>query len=94
MAILILGKTQCPLCSQTIEAGQVTVSSPHFIHNPSNPLWRYSDAAMHYECFQPWERRAEFVAEYNRTIGEIVWGNGDRHRMQADGTIVTTAGLS
>jgi len=89
MAILICGKTQCPICSAVISSGQPTVATQHFIQTQSNPLWRYSDAAMHYDCFQMWEHREVFIAEYNKTMGQVVWGNGTRHEMQADGTVIS-----
>lgn len=89
MAILILGESKCPLCGEVILAGQSTVASQHFIQTPSHPLWQYSDAAMHYDCFQRWPHRQTFVDEYNRAIGRIVWGNGTRHHMHADGTVST-----
>jgi hypothetical protein len=72
MAIVILRKTLCPLCGHVISDGHETVATSHFIETPSHPLWRYSDAAMHYECFQAWQHREDFVAEYNNTIGLIV----------------------
>ena len=93
MAIVILGKTQCPLCSNVIAAGQATVATPHFIQTPSHPLWRYSDAAMHYGCFQLWQHRDSFVAEYNNSIGRVVWGNGTQHHMQPDGIVVTAPAI-
>ena len=89
MALVILGKTLCPLCGHVISDGHETVATPHFIETPSHPLWRYSDAAMHYECFQTWQHREDFVTEYNNTIGRVVWGNGNQHHMQPDGIIVT-----
>ena len=94
MAVLIVGSTQCPLCGEVMSAGQSTVASPHFIEDPSHPLWRCSDAAMHGECFQRWAHRQAFVDEYNRTIGTVVWGNGTQHRMHPDGTITTTPAAS
>ena len=90
MAIVILGETLCPLCGCVISDGEGTVTVPHFIESPSHPLWQYSDTAMHYKCFQVWQNRNDFVAEYNNTIGRIVWGNGSQHQMQPDGVIVTT----
>lgn len=89
MAILILGKTTCSLCGEVILAEHALVASTHFISDSSHPLWCYSDAAMHYDCFQRWPQREQFVAEYNRTIGQIMWGNGSQHTMQTDGTITT-----
>lgn len=87
MALLILGKSECPLCAQVIASGQETVATTHFIQFQAHPLWRFSDSTMHYACFRQWNQRAEFVALYNSTIGQIVWGNGTRHQMAADGVI-------
>ena len=88
MAIVLLGKTQCSLCDAVLLSGQDLVSSQHFIASQNHPLWRYSDSAMHYACFQTWAHREAFVAEYNCTIGRIVSGNGTRRQMQANGVIV------
>ncbi|WP_386069950.1 hypothetical protein ACFJIW_06070 [Tahibacter sp. UC22_41] len=44
---------------------------------------------MHYDCFQQWPHREEYVAEYNRTMGQMISGDGSQHTMQADGTITT-----
>lgn len=87
MALIILGKSKCPLCGDVIAKGDELVATSHFIESPSHPLWRYSDAAMHEVCFQRWEYREAFVAEFNRTFGATVWGNGTRHIMAADGSI-------
>lgn len=88
MALIISGKTKCPLCGEVIAAGQRLVATSPFIEDPNHALWRFSDAAIHYDCFQSWERREEFVTEFNKGNGRIVWGNGKRHYMQPDGTIV------
>lgn len=89
MALVILGSSRCPLCRKTIDEGQELVSTTHFIESPGHPLWKYSDAAMHYGCFQTWEQRTLFVVEYNRLFGSRIWGNGTRHPMTDDGTITT-----
>lgn len=90
MALLLLGKTKCPICGDVINGTQERVSSMPFIDSPSHPFWRFSDATMHLECFRNWPRRADFVVEFNRTIGSIRWGNGTRHLMLDDGTIQVT----
>jgi hypothetical protein len=89
MALVMYGLSKCPLCSGAVDEGQALVSTTHFIESPDHPLWQYSDAAMHYGCFQTWEHRALFVAEYNRLFGSRVWGNGTRHPMGDDGTVTT-----
>ena len=50
--------------------------------------WKYSDAAMHRRCFVAWDHRAAFVAKYNATVGQVVWGNGTRQRIELDGRII------
>ena len=88
MALLLRGKTKCALCGEAILQGQAVVATQHFIHDQGNPLWRYSDATMHYGCFGGWQHRAQFVEQYNNSLGKVVWGNGTRHQMQADGTVI------
>ena len=87
MAILILGKTECSICGQTLNEGDDIVSTQHFIHDQEHPLWRYSDSGMHRSCFLSWEHRADFVNLYNGTLGTYVWGNGKRHHMRDNGDI-------
>ena len=64
------------------------VSFTHFIGDMSDPLWRFSDSAMHRQCFLTWSHRTDFIDKYNASVGQIVWGNNTRHRMEPDGTIV------
>ncbi|HEV8585879.1 MAG TPA: hypothetical protein VGT02_12995 [Methylomirabilota bacterium] len=92
MALTIWGKSPCALCGVVLEAGDDLVGTPHFIADQADPWWEYSDASMHRRCFLVWEHRQAFVAKYNATIGQRVWGNGTRHRMELDGTIVVEPG--
>lgn len=87
MAIIIKGKSTCPLCGEIFATGEKTVATMPFIENISHHLWRYSDAAMHYECFQNWECREEFVRMFNQGVGRVVWNNATRQVMDSDGTI-------
>jgi hypothetical protein len=77
----------CAICRQPLDTEGDYIATTHFIGDPNDPLWEFSDAAMHYDCFQQWEHREEFVTKYNSTMGTIVWGNGTRHHMRPDGTI-------
>jgi hypothetical protein len=86
MALMFDGMA-CAICERPLDTKCAFVASSAFIDEPSDPLWRFSDAAMHYDCFQRWEHRREFVNKYNATMGSIVWGNGTRHHMKADGSI-------
>ncbi len=87
MALIIVGKSKCPICGEVLQEGQRRVATSHFIYEKSDPLWRFSDAGMHYDCFQRWDHREEFVAKYNATMGQKAWGNGTRHHMLPDGIV-------
>jgi hypothetical protein len=50
MALIIKGKTICPLCGKVIRADANVVAFPAFLKK-SHPLAKYSDAAFHKECF-------------------------------------------
>lgn len=50
MALLIRGKTICPLCGKVILTNQAVVSFPAFLKK-THTLAMYSDAAFHQECF-------------------------------------------
>lgn len=67
MALIILGKTKCPLCDTPIASDRDVVATTPFLEG-SHPLWRYADATMHYACFQRWPFREEFVAAYNERV--------------------------
>jgi hypothetical protein len=88
MALLIPGSTRCPLCEAVIGAGDDIVATSHFIGDPSDPLWKFSDAAMHRPCFLRWPDREPFIARYHETLGAITSGDGTYLDMQPDGTIV------
>ncbi len=89
MAQIILGASRCPLCDGVIAEDFGIVATSHFIANASDPLWRYSDAAMHRACFLAWPHREEFVVKFNATMGRITWGGDTYHGMRADGTILS-----
>lgn len=88
MALLIRGKTACSICDAVISSSDDVVMTSHFIRDQADPLWRFSDSAMHRHCFLSWLHRAEFVARFNRDFGSVTWGNGTYHHMEEDGTIL------
>jgi hypothetical protein len=64
MALLLRGKTECPLCREAIGKDDEVVGTTHFIADQTDPLWQFSDAAFHKKCFDAWEHRDEFLARY------------------------------
>jgi hypothetical protein len=89
MAIIFRGRSRCSLCDRVIAESDDIVLTSHFIGDPADTLWRFSDSGMHRSCFLAWDQRAEFVRRYNETLGSRVWGNGTRHRMTPEGELVT-----
>ncbi len=87
MALIIRGTTECSLCGTVLIDGDDLVATSHFIADEDDPLWRFSDSAMHRRCFLAWELRQRFIDMYNERVGSITWGNGTFHSMTDDGTI-------
>lgn len=83
MAIIILGKSECPLCGNVIQPSDDYMATSHFLH--VGPLSRYSDAAMHRDCFKAWPQANEFRRAFNE-VGRS--GPGKPLQMMADGTVV------
>ena len=50
MAIVILGKTRCPLCEKVLEPGQEVVGFPPIFANRREAISVLSDAAVHRAC--------------------------------------------
>ncbi|GDY13313.1 hypothetical protein LBMAG53_21910 [Planctomycetota bacterium] len=89
MAFFIPGISCCPLCKLKIDINMEIVGTTHFVSDPKDPLYEYSDAVIHKKCFTSWTLRNEFVKKYNETIGKITWGNGTYHHMSEDGKITS-----
>ena len=87
MALIILGRSPCPLCGRSLEKTDEIVATSHFIGDPADPLWRFADAGMHRACFVEWPRRSEFIARFNAVAAEYVAGNGTVAHMDDSGTI-------
>ncbi len=52
MALLVRGKTTCPICGRVIEQGDDAVAFPAFVSNRLDPVFRFSDGAFHRLCVQ------------------------------------------
>jgi hypothetical protein len=89
MALFFPGKSKCPICNTVVGANEEHVATSHFISDGSDPLWSYSDAALHKACFLQWQHRQEFVAKFNALAGTINFGNDTYHEMQPDGAILS-----
>jgi hypothetical protein len=52
MAIVIRGKSTCVICGKILQEGQELVCFSPFVWNELDPLWKFSDAAVHETCFR------------------------------------------
>jgi hypothetical protein len=90
VAIIIRGKTTCSICRAVLANDDDIVATPHFIHDESHKLWRFSDSAMHRSCFLAWPEAGAFRAAFNQIWPTLV----PRHprEMLDDGSIVERTG--
>ena len=86
MAVVVRGKTVCSLCRVVFSGSDQIVMFPHFIWDRADPLWRFSDSAMHCQCFAEWSQAEDFRSKFNTAWPKIM-PNHPRE-MLADGSIV------
>jgi hypothetical protein len=68
---LIYPNMPCSICREPLREGDDIVATTHFIGDLTDPLWRFSDSAMHRSCFDRWEHRDEFTRRYRQTMGGL-----------------------
>ena len=54
-------KTKCSICREPITIPYFATS--HFLDRKDS-LWKYSDSAMHWECYANWHHQKEFASKY------------------------------
>jgi hypothetical protein len=82
------GRAHCALCGEVIRPGEDAFVTPDFLADDVDPLWRFSDAAMHRACFLVWDRRKALVARYNQVTRLWISPDGSYPRMTSEGEIV------
>jgi hypothetical protein len=53
---------RCPICGELI-SDPVFATSGLFL-SPTDPLWSYCDARIHWACYATWEHRERFAQAY------------------------------
>ena len=54
--------SKCALCGETLS--QPIFATAHFIANKSHDFYRFSDAAMHWNCYVKWPHQGRFASMY------------------------------
>ncbi len=57
--------SKCPLCGEILS--HPIFATSRFITNRSHEFYRFSDAAMHWNCYVKWPRQSRFAALYFET---------------------------
>ena len=51
MALILIGITECLICGRVLSSEDEIEAFPAFLKK-THPLWRYSDSAMHRQCYE------------------------------------------
>lgn len=67
MAVLAINsdgtyETECAICS--LPLSEPVFATTHFINNPSDRLYSFSDAGMHWDCYASWKYQRRFASQY------------------------------
>lgn len=92
MAVIIRGKSKCSVCGKVIDERDQIVATSQFITDANDPLWKFSNTAMHKRCFLGWDRRSEFIDRYNQIASGSTSRGATYHRMERDGSFSTGVG--
>lgn len=66
MALVIDGKSCCPICDKAVHFEDGFYATSGVFFEPDSPLFPYCDAAIHWDCLLSWEMREQFFAGYFR----------------------------
>jgi hypothetical protein len=79
MAQLISGLSRCVVCQRVLEPGDRVFATSGCAFDPSDRLFRYCDAGIHWDCYVCWPDRPRFAAGYVNSAVRFeredpVWG--------------------
>jgi hypothetical protein len=68
MAMIGIGSSKCAICGRVLTDKDDATGLHHFIDDPKDPFWRFSDSAVHISCYKTWPLRLEWEAKYQREM--------------------------
>jgi len=74
MAIIYKG-IRCSICGQEIDIAQDFFATSGVFFPIDDPLFKYCDAALHWDCYEHWPHRARFAKQYVDMWAESVSEN-------------------
>jgi len=63
MALIFAG-SKCALCGALLGSGTPLFATSGVFVDPSDPLFRFCDAGMHWDCYARWSDRSRFARAY------------------------------
>jgi hypothetical protein len=61
MAMIFLGKSECPICGKILVEGDDIIGLPPLI-DITHPLYTYFDEGMHRACYENWDKKSQVEA--------------------------------
>ena len=68
MALIGIGTTKCSICGCVLESLEDATGLHHYIDDPKDPFWRFSDSAVHISCYNTWPLKTQWEEKYQREM--------------------------
>ena len=88
MALFSRGQ-RCPLCDEPILEGPVFGTWGVWLPT-DDPLWKFCDGAMHWDCYASWQHRKRFASTYFQFWVDAEGTNPFWHRAYLDENVLVT----
>lgn len=72
MCALLHANSRCAICAGAMDLKQPLFATSGVFFPREDPLWRFCDTPMHWECYAPWKDRPRFARAYFQ-----MWVEGD-----------------
>ena len=69
MAIIITGKSKCPICNEVMNESDEIVLFPPFVQNVNDPFYIFNDAGVHLTCLRD-HKLGKQAIEYRNIVIE------------------------
>jgi hypothetical protein len=72
-ALIARGRSRCAICAGILEEGQALFATSGVFLPKADPLWKYCDAGLHWDCYAFWGERPRFARAYFQ-----MWVDGEK----------------
>ncbi|MDX1960604.1 MAG: hypothetical protein SFU98_18680 [Leptospiraceae bacterium] len=61
---------ECPICGLSIEESEDSIAYCHFIFDPKDPLYSFSNSSFHRVCFDSWKWKSKYISKFEQYLNE------------------------